>query len=365
MYKEIISPLLDRLDSETWHNHAREALHLSEISPATLKILELFADRGERFKNGRLKVILGGIEFENPVMVGAGWDKEGIAVKGLFHLGFSGVEVGTVTEYPQEGNKKPRQFVLGPGVVLNRLGFNNPGMNAVAGNLEKYFKSGIPIGVSIGINKDIPSKFAPDAYAGVAERLYNYASYFAINVSSPNTPHLRELQDKTPLTDIIQAVREKMKDLGAVLPLFVKIDPDLDVRAVDEVIRVALDNSLAGIIATNTTVSTDIKAKYGTRWANQDGGVSGDDPDFRRMATDRIAHIYRETAGRLEIIGVGGIKDAESAWEKISAGAKIVQVVTAIRGEGTTLPGKINRGLIERMNKEGIKNIEEAVGSGL
>jgi dihydroorotate dehydrogenase len=363
MYKEIIRPLLDRLDSETWHDRAREALHLSEISPVTLKILELFADRGRRYKNERLKVILGGIEFENPVMVGAGWDKEGIAVKGLFHLGFSGVEVGTVTQYPQEGNKKPRQFVLGPGTILNRLGFNNLGMNAVAGNLEKYAKSRIPIGISIGINKDIPAKFAPDGYAEVAGRLYDYASYFAINVSSPNTPHLRELQNKKALTDIVQAVQTRMKDLGEVLPLFVKIDPDLNVKTVDDVIRVVVDNSLTGIIATNTTVNPDIKAKYGARWAAEYGGVSGDDPDFRRMATEKIAHIYKETAGRVEIIGVGGIKNTESAWEKISAGAKIVQVVTAIRGEGPGVAGKINRGLIERMDKEGIKNIGEVIGS--
>lgn len=364
MYKEIISPLLDRLDSETWHNRAREALHLSEISPATLKILELFADRGRRYKNGRLKVILGGIEFENPVMVGAGWDKDGIAVSGLFHLGFSGVEVGTVTRYPQKGNEKPRQFVLGTGVILNRLGFNNPGMKAVAGNLEKYIKSGIPIGISLGINKDTPPKFAPDAYAEVAGRLYDYASYFAINVSSPNTPHLRELQSKIPLTDIIQAIQGRMENLGKILPLFVKIDPDLSLNALDDVIRVTHDNSLAGIIAANTTVSIGIKAKYGARWAEEDGGLSGDDPDFRRLSTEKIAHIYKETAGKVEIIGVGGIKDAESAWEKISAGAKVVQVVTAIRGEGPGVAGKINRGLIERMNKEGMKNIEEVVGSG-
>jgi dihydroorotate dehydrogenase len=364
MYKEIIRPLLDGQDSETWHDRAREALHLSEISPVTLKILELFADRGRRYKNERLKVILGGIEFENPMMVGAGWDKEGIAVKGLFHLGFSGVEVGTVTQYPQEGNKKPRQFVLGPGTILNRLGFNNSGMNSVADNLEKYVKSGIPIGISIGINKDVPAKFAPDAYAEVTRRLYDYASYFAINVSSPNTPHLRELQNKKALTDIVQAVQTRMKDLGEVLPLFVKIDPDLNVKTVDDVIRVVVDNSLTGIIATNTTVNPDIKAKYGARWAAEDGGVSGDDTDFRHMSTEKIAHIYKETAGRVEIIGVGGIKDVESAWKKISAGAKIIQVVTAIRGEGTTLPGKINRGLIERMNKEGIKKIEEVTGSG-
>jgi dihydroorotate dehydrogenase len=137
MFKKIISPILDRLDSETWHNRVRELLHLSEISPLTLRILELFAYKSKRLFNERLKVKIADIEFDNPLLVGAGWDKTGRAVKGLYTLGFAGVEVGTVLQYPQPGNEKPRQFVIGPGVVLNRLGFNSPGMNVVAKNLEK------------------------------------------------------------------------------------------------------------------------------------------------------------------------------------------------------------------------------------
>ena len=355
------NPILDRLDSETWHDRARAVLHLSEISPYTLKILELFADRGKRFKDERLKVIVGGIEFENPVMVGAGWDKTGQAVEALYHLGFSGVEVGTITKYSQPGNDKPRQFVLSPGIILNRLGFNSPGMETVAGNLEKYRRSGIPVGISIGKNKDMPAGLAPGAYASVAKRLYEYTSYFAINVSSPNTPGLRDLQDKKPLTDIVQAVTGVMKEMGEVKPVFIKIDPDLSIGAVNDVIRVVIDNNLTGIIAVNTTISPAIKSKYGSRWVGEEGGLSGDDPDYRRMATERIAHIYKETAGKIEIIGVGGVKDASTAWEKIKAGAKVIQVVTAIRSEGPSVAGKINRGLISRMDAEGIENINEVV----
>lgn len=362
MYKEIIIPLLAKLDSENWHARAREALHLAEATPLTLKLLELFADHHRRFTDERLRVMLGGVTFDNPVIVGAGWDKAGRAVRALYTLGFAGVEVGSVLAYAQEGNPKPRQFMLGPGVALNRLGFNSPGMDVVARNLEKYKGSGIPIGISLGKNRAIEAKDAPEAHAAVARKLYDVAAYCAINVSSPNTPGLRELQDKGPLTDIAQAVNEAMDERGARKALFVKIDPDMTDRAVDEVIQVVLDNGLTGIIATNSTINADIKAKYGERWRNEAGGISGDDADYRRMATEKVARIYRETKGSIDIIGVGGIKDAQTALEKIKAGAKAVQVVTSIRGEGTGLPGRINRGIVDYMEKAGVKTIGELVG---
>ncbi len=149
---------------------------------------------------------------------------------------------------------------------------------------------------------------------------------------------------------------------GGRKPLFVKIARELTNHALNDVITVVRENGLTGIIATNTTTSPDVKAQYGEHWRNEAGGLSGDNPDFRRMATEKVAHIYRETAGRMEIIGVGGVKDAETALEKIKAGAKVVQVVTGIRGEGTALPGRINRGIIMYMEKEGIKSIDEIRG---
>lgn len=363
MYKEFISPSLDKLDSETWHIRAREALHLAEATPFTLKLLEQFAHQRERFTDQRLNVVLGGVELDNPVMVGAGWDKAGRAVQGLYTLGFSGVEVGSVLAYPQEGNPKPRQFMLGPGVALNRLGFNSSGMEVVAQNLERYSGSGIPVGISIGKNKDVKPKDTPEVHAMVAKRLYSDAAYFVVNVSSPNTPGLRELQDKEPLTDIVQAVNGTMDKMGGRKPLFVKIAPDLTNDAVNDVIKVVADNELTGIIATNTTIRPDLKAQYGKQWRNEAGGLSGDNDEFRRMVTEKVSHIYRETGGKMEIIGIGGIKDTKTALEKIRAGAKIVQIVTAIRGEGTTLPGRINRGLAHYMDKEGIRDINEIVGS--
>src|SRR5579871_3763624 len=363
MYKEIIQPLLGRLDSENWHVRAREALHLAEATPLTLKLLEWFADCHRRFSDERLRVVLGGIAFDNPVMVGAGWDKVGRAVRALYALGFSGVEVGSVLAYAQDGNPRPRQFMLNSGVALNRLGFNTPGMQAVARNLAKYRGSGIPIGISLGKNRDVDAKDAPEAHAVVARMLYDDAAYFAINVSSPNTRGLRALQDRKPLTAIVQAVNQAMDEKGERKPLFVKIAPELTLEAVDEVIQVALDHHLAGIIASNTTVSPEIKAKYGARWRDEAGGISGDDADYRAMATAQVAHIWRQTRGSLDIIGVGGVKDAQTALEKIRAGAKLVQVVTGIRGEGTTLPGRINRGIVAYMEKAGVKTISELIGS--
>jgi dihydroorotate dehydrogenase len=372
MYKEIIRPILDRLDSETWHDIAREALHLAEISPITLKILEQFAYGRRRYEDERLRVNVAGIQFENPLIVGAGWDKAGRAVKALWQLGFAGVEVGSVLAKPQPGNPKPRQFMLTPEVALNWLGFNSPGMEAVARNLERYKDSNIPIGISIGKNRGVDAENASEAHAVVVRRLYEYASYFAINVSSPNTPGLRKLQDKGPLTDIVQAVNAAINEAGSSSsgqttgrkPVFVKISPELTNEAVDDVIDVAINNSLAGIIATNTTEDSNIKAKYGEKWRNKPGGLSGNDEDFRKMATDKIAYIYKQAGDRLEIMGVGGVHDTETALDKIRSGAKLLQVVTAIRAEGTTVAGRINRGLVEYMEKEGIKSLNEIVGIG-
>lgn len=364
IYKRYVSPLLDQLDSESWHIRAREALHLAEASPLSLWLLGLFAYQRRRFADRRLQTRLDGIKFENPLVVGAGWDKAGRTVKSWHRLGFAGVEVGSVLAHPQEGNPKPRQFMAGPGVAINRLGFNTPpgGLEEVARNLSRYEDSGIPIGVSIGKNKEVPLAEAAEVHAIVARRLYPNADYFVINVSSPNTPGLRDLQDKGPLTEIVQAVNAAMDEKDRRKPLLVKIAPDLTDTAVDDVIRVVVDNNLTGIVATNTTNNPDIKAKYGRAWRTEMGGLSGDDPDFRSMATHKVAHIYHETKGAVKVIGVGGINSASTALEKIMAGATLIQAVTAIRGEGTAFPSRTTRGLVEYMDREGVRRITELVG---
>lgn len=364
MYKEVVRPFLDSRDSETWHIRAREALHFAELSPLTLFVLEkLFAYHGKRYSNERLNVVLGkSITLDNPLMVGAGWDKVGRTVKAWHRLGFAGIEIGAILPREQTGNPKPRQFMLTPEVCINRLGFNSPGMWEVAENLEKYAGSNIPIGINLGINKDTPPKDAPGAFAQVARVMYRYADYLTINVSSPNTPGLRQLQDKKPLTDIVQEVNKTMDKMGGRKPLFVKIAPELMNEDIDNVIQVVVDNRLTGIVATNTTTNPNVKAKYGQKWVAEMGGLSGNDPDFRRRSTEIIAHIYNQTNGKLEIIGVGGVSDSNHAFQKIAAGASVVQVVTGIRAEGTTLPGRINRYLVDWMDNQGVKKITDCIG---
>jgi len=362
MYKEIVRPILNKFDSETFHELARESLHFAELSPLTLKLVELFTDKHKRFTDPRLRTHIGGVEFENPLIVGAGWDKAGRAVAGLWHLGFAGVEVGSVLEYPQPGNPKPRLHMVSNGTAINWLGFNSPGVDVVKHNLSKYKSHPARIGISIGMNKDVAHDDSPRAHAVIAEELSEDADYFAINISSPNTPGLRKLQEKGRTIDIVHAVKEAMERGGLSRPVFIKIAPDLTYEAVDDIIGVALEHSIAGIIASNSTINTGIKAKYGDKWRNSQGGLSGDDVDYRKMTTDIIAHIYRQAGDKLDIVGVGGVHDTESALEKIMAGAKALQLVTAIRGEGSTVAGKINRGIVEFMEKEKVDNLNELVG---
>jgi len=301
--------------------------------------------------------------LENPVIVAAGWDKPGEAVQAWHELGCAGVEVGTVTQYPQYGNPQPRQFPArsNDGVVLNRLGFNGPGMEVVAHNLSRY-PDDISIGVSVGKNKDVSVADAPEAHARVVGRLYDRASYYAINVSSPNTPGLRHLQARGPLTDIIQAVNQTMDMHGGRKPLFVKIAPDgMDDTMLDTIIDTVDQTGATGIIAANTTIDPELKSKYG--WDGQPGGISGDDPTYRQRTTSIIRNIYTRTGGRMPIIGVGGVNSASAALEKIAAGASAVQIMTAIRQVGPTLPGRITRGIASYMQSTGATSMSDIIGS--
>ena len=376
-FKLLVSPVLSRLDSETMHHGAKLALHFA--AEKTFGLGKMFLTPFA-FQDPRLNVSVAGITFKNPILVGAGWDKSGEAVTGLLEIGFGGVEVGTVTEFSQPGNPKPRQFTINGGIAINRLGFNSKGMRAVAKVLLKYQGRNLPIGISVGKNKDVPDKDAPDAHAHVVHSLYDYGKYFAINVSSPNTPGLRGLQNKKPLTDIVVAVQKEMKKLGGLKPLFVKIAPDMDAKSIDDVIDVVAQTKITGIIATNTTVSEKIKGKYFVHdkrlalydekgkqrtWAQEPGGFSGKDEDFKKMSTEVIRYIYRKARSRklpIIIIGVGGVHDSISALDKIKAGATLVQVVTAIRGEGPGVAGQINKGIVMEMKRLGLTHFEDLVG---
>lgn len=362
MLQSFIQPVIDQLDAEPEHVAIREFLHALEHSAEPQKLFEKLRGGKPRVVDARLSVSLAGVPLENPLIVGPGWDKVGHAVHALYQLGFSAIEVGSIMEKPQSGNPRPRHFNLKPGVPFNRYGFNTPGMEVIAENLSAYQGMNIPIGINIGKNKTIPDEQAPDTYATVAKRMYQFGAYFVINVSSPNTPGLRALQDKGPLTTIVQATKEALEKAGGGKPLFVKIAPDLTLEAVDDVIDVVLSNGLSGIVATNTTVNVDIKAKYGEEWRNEMGGVSGDDEDFRKMSTDMIRHIYKKAGDKLTIIGAGGVKDAVTALEKLKAGATVVQIIAALDAEGPLLASDILAEMSRELDKEGVASISDLIG---
>lgn len=370
MYRELVRPTLDLLDktnivpTETAHILANNLLRATELSPFTLKVLErLCAFKGERFSDQRLRTNVGGVELENFLMLGAGSDKRGITARAWHALGVASPEYGAVLFADQEGNPKKRQFVLSvePGVILNRLGFNAPGLHAVIRNVQRYVDSGIPIGFNLGINKEIKPDEAPILYGVIARALKPYAAYFTINVSSPNTPGLRSLQGKDILTRIAQRVNQVMDEEGGRIPTFIKIS-EMPLSAVDDVIQVVQEEKLAGLVCINTTTSSDIKAKYGEQWRNVQGGLSGADSDYRKIVNTIIAHVYKQTDGQVPVIGVGGVNGPTSALETIRAGASAIQFVSASREVGLTLPGRITRGAAEYLDKERIKSIKDLVG---
>lgn len=345
------------LEGERLKFAAEFSLH-SLAKHAYGEYLFTLARGGERIANPRLHTEVGGLQLENPVMVGAGWDKKGWAVDGLYALGFAGTEVGSVLVHPQSGSPRPRMWYSN-GAGLNRRGFNSLGMETVAANLEKQQRPGV-VGISIGKNKLTPDDQAPWAHAAVAERLYDFADYFVINVASPNTPGLRNLLNPEPLTNIIKTVDDVLVAKGR-KPLFVKTTVDLALEDLDNVIDVCLATGVTGLIDSNTTIDDQLKALYG--WQGQAGGLSGDNDEFRRRANERMRHITVVTRGTgLQRIGVGGINDAASAIERIQAGAQAVQVVTGIRQRKGKIANQINRGILYHLDKLGVNNVQELVG---
>lgn len=354
MGKERLVKTWEILEGERLKQAAELALHsLSRIEMGQ-RLFDL-ARGGERIEDNRLNVVVGGLELENPVLVGAGWDKKGWAVDGLYSLGFAGTEVGSVLAHPQKGNPRPRLWYK-DGAGLNRLGFNSPGMEAVADYLDNQLCPGIT-GISIGKNKLTPDSQAPPAHAAVAERLHAYADYFVINVASPNTPGLRNLLQPKPLTDIVQAVQQVLKDKGD-KPLFIKTTVDLAIEDLDAVLQLCIDNGVTGIIDSNTTVDNELKALYG--WQGEAGGISGNVSAFRLKANERMRHITKQTRGTgLQRIGVGAINDASSAIERIESGAQAIQVVTGIRQRKGRIARDINLGLLDYMEKNGLSSLQE------
>ncbi len=354
MYRFFISVLfLFVKDPETAHSCALLFLKIAGTPPFSW-VFSLF----QRDEDALLSQTIFGLSFTNPVGLAAGFDKDGNVTTGLSALGFGYVEVGTITKYPQDGNPRQRIFRFPEDrALVNRMGFNNKGAGALARRLSRM-KVSVPVGISIGKSKRAELEEAAADYRFSLERLYDYGDYFAINVSSPNTPGLRELQDKKFLVEILRTLNE-YRDMQAVRkPFLVKIAPDLSYEALDELLVVCEEGSIDGIIAVNTTVAREGVSRAAAETA---GGLSGE--PIKKQATEIISYIHKKRP-TLPIIGVGGIFTAEDAYEKIKAGASLVQVYTGFIYEGPFIARTINQGLVKLLEKDGYKNISEAVGKG-
>jgi len=307
-----------------------------------------------------LKLNIFGLRFDNPVGMAAGFDKNGDAIEGLFGQGFGFVEVGTVTPKPQDGNAKPRLFrLVEDEAVINRFGFNNKGADHFVNNLKNAKKSGI-LGANIGKNKT--SQSAVDDYLFMMDKVYGLSDYITINISSPNTPGLCDLQQKDELDGFLSAILDaklKLKEkTGADIPILLKLAPDTDPKQREDIAQIVIRQKIDGLIISNTTIGGRDILK--SAHANETGGLSGR-PLFD-MSTQMVSHMYKLTEGKIPIIGVGGISSAEEAYKKIRAGASLVQIYSALVFKGFKLVKDINTGLEELLKKDGFSNVSDAIG---
>ena len=306
-----------------------------------------------------------GITFDNPVGLAAGMDKKGENIPNWENLGFGWIEIGGITLHPQEGNPKPRMFrSTKHSALINRMGFNNPGSEAMAKTLaiQKVKRwASIPVGINLGKSKITPNEEAEHDYAGTMEKLWEFANLFVVNVSSPNTPDLRLLQGGSELDRILTACNEvNAKAAKATAkspkPILVKVSPDLSDEQLVAVADTAMAQGCAGIVATNTTISRPDDSKL----MGESGGLSG--KPLQDRSTKVIHLLYAHTNGELPIVGVGGISDVESAWEKIGAGASLLQLYSAMVFDGPGVNRSINKGLKQKLTEHGYSSINEAVG---
>ncbi|MDP4207906.1 MAG: quinone-dependent dihydroorotate dehydrogenase [Bacteroidota bacterium] len=343
MYKHLIRPVLFRLSPETVHHlvvlGVKAGFKIPGVAPLVKKFCEV--------KNPKLKRTVFGLEFENPVGLAAGFDKNATFFNEFSNFGFSFIEIGTVTPKPQPGNPKPRSFrVPNDKALINRMGFNNNGVDEAIKNLKKRHTN-IIIGGNLGKNTLTPNEEAIDDYKLLFNKLYDYVDYFVVNVSCPNISDLHKLQDKDSLMSILNCLMAERTNKSSVKPILLKISPDLNFAQIDEVIDIVNETRIDGLVATNTTtgrynlsITEDEIAKIGN------GGMSG--KPIKNRSTEIIRYISQKTGGKLPIIGVGGIMTPDDAIEKLEAGASLVQVYSGFIYEGPMLVKRINKLLLNR-----------------
>lgn len=342
----ILRPLIFRIPAEPAHRLTIKALALNQSANPCAPTPSL-AQR------------VAGIAFPNPVGMAPGFDKNAEVPDAMLGMGFGYVEVGTVTPLPQEGNPKPRLFrLVEDRAVINRMGFNNEGAQAVTNRLirrQETGKFGLPgiVGVNIGANKDSPDRIAD--YALMTRQMAPLASYLTVNISSPNTPGLRALQDEGALSALLDAVIEARGNIN--VPIFLKLAPDLEPADIDGICRIALEKQLAALIVSNTTVT---RPALRSSHAAEAGGLSGE--PLRALALQRLRDFRKASGGAIPLIGVGGIATVEDAWARILAGASLIQIYSAMVFEGPGLAKRIVAGLERKVREAGMTSIAEAVG---
>lgn len=341
MYKLLFKPLLFLLEPEAAHQLTIKIFNLILSIPGCATLFKKFYF----IDDPKLKVHLWGLEFPNPVGLAAGFDKDGKYFGTMSHLGFGFIEIGTVTPLPQPGNDKPRLFRLPQDLgLINRMGFNNDGVGAMVSRLRNRKNNTILIGGNIGKNKITTNENATDDYVICFEALFDLVDYFVVNVSSPNTPGLRELQEKAPLTHLLATLMDENNKKGKPKPILLKIAPDLTDTQLDDIIDIVRETGIHGIIATNTTLDRGNLTEDTTSIGM--GGLSG--APLRDRSTEVIRYISQKSEGRVPIIGVGGITTPTDALEKLKAGASLIQVYTGMIYEGPGLVKEINKAILKR-----------------
>lgn len=335
MYKFLIKPVLFLFDPEKIHHVIFGILRMKGSIPGFKSLVRLFFD----YQKPHLERTLFGLTFKNPVGLAAGFDKDAKLIDELACFGFGFIEIGTLTPKPQPGNDKPRLFRLPEDqALINRMGFNNEGVSVAVERLKKR-KSRVIVGGNIGKNKATPNEQALNDYAYCIDALYPVVDYFVVNVSSPNTPGLRELQEKEPLRKLLTFVRSKIDSKLAAKPVLLKIAPDLTVEQLDDVIEILKETNMDGVIATNTTISREgLTTSREVIEQIGSGGLSG--KPLTKHATEVIRYLRKQLGPDFPIIGVGGIMDEQDAIEKLKAGADLIQLYTGFVYEG---PGIVKR----------------------
>lgn len=356
---QLVRKYLFQQDPEEIHEKTIHALKLVEDSAPGKSILKMIY----QLRDERLETKHWGLTFPNPVGLAAGFDKNAEVYHALGALGFGFVEVGTLTPQGQPGNPKPRLFRLPEHqAVINRMGFNNHGAYLASQHLVDFAYSDIPVGINIGKNKMTPNEEAASDYSKCMDMLYSYGHYFVINISSPNTPNLRDLQETQSLRVLVRAVREKAAEMEMrgikQKPILLKVAPDMSDEQMRDVVQAAVEEGINGIIATNTTLSREAVQNH--HKANEAGGLSG--KPLTERSTEWVKEIYQEVGDKVPVVGVGGIYTGEDAYQKIRAGASLVQVYTGMIYQGPGIVKQINKKLLKLMKQDGFNHISEAVG---